>query len=136
MSIRGVIESIDSIIGWPLLVAWLVLIFALSSIPNRIIVVGPPGFPFDKIAHAVAFGVLAFIITWLARRRWRSVALAMALGVVLSTLYGVTDELHQIYVPGRDAGLPDLAANAVGAIIGALVAGVLMRRRIDEHRLG
>jgi len=118
-------DTLDAIIGWPLLMAWLVLIFALSSIPNRIVVIEPSPFPFDKVAHGIEYAVLAFIIAWLARRRWRSVALAMLLAIALSTLYGVTDELHQIVVPGRDAGLPDFYADVVGAIIGALMAGVV-----------
>ncbi len=120
-------DAIDSLIGWPALVAWMALIFALSSIPNRIVVTGPPSFPYDKIAHVVEYAVLAFIIAWLARRHWRSIALAMLLAIALSTLYGVTDELHQIIVPGRDPGLPDFAADVVGALIGAAVASAVMR---------
>lgn len=127
MTRSTILDTLDAIIGWQVLVAWLVLIFALSSIPNRIVVSEPSPFPFDKVAHGIEYAVLAFMIAWLARRRWGSVGLAMALGVALSTLYGATDELHQIYVPGRDAGLPDFYADVVGAVVGAAVAGVVMR---------
>jgi len=51
------------------------------------------------------------------------ILLAVALLAVLaSTVYGVTDEVHQRFVPGRTADLLDLAADAVGATIAAVGA--------------
>ena len=83
--------------------AWatMVLIFVLSSISG----LGPiPGGVDDGVAHALQYAVLA------------------ALAVLLATLYGVTDEAHQWFVPGRTAEVTDLVADALGA---AVAAGVI-----------
>jgi hypothetical protein len=41
--------------------------------------------------------------------------------VLLAVAYGITDEFHQSFVPGRSAELYDLYADAVGAIVGTAV---------------
>ena len=46
---------------------------------------------------------------------------------VLASIYGITDELHQSMVPGRDATAGDVAADTVGAFIGSLVASFIKR---------
>ena len=45
----------------------------------------------------------------------------MGCALVLSVFYGLTDEFHQMFVPGRVADLFDLLADAGGAIIGLFV---------------
>ena len=47
-------------------------------------------------------------------RGMKAVAVALAICVV----YGITDEIHQIFVPGRAFQVSDLAMDAAGSIIG------------------
>ena len=47
--------------------------------------------------------------------------------VLLATLFGVTDEIHQYFVPGRQADVFDVVADAVGALAGALFVAFLSR---------
>jgi len=103
--------------------AWatMVLIFVLSSMSG----LGPiPGGVDDGVAHALQYAVLAaLLLRGLAGARWRGVRVrAAALAVLLATLYGVTDEAHQWFVPGRTAEVTDLVADALGA---AVAAGVI-----------
>jgi len=125
---RHLAPLIDRLARWPVLVAWLALIFGLSSIPNEI--QGPtPTVPYDKVAHFGEYAVLALIVAWIvARRRGGSVGpLAAGLAIVAATLYGASDEIHQAFVPGRDPSWSDLATDATGAAVGA-VAAVLVAR--------
>jgi VanZ family protein len=115
---------LDTLARWPLVVAWMALIFAMSSVPNRVQYASGP--PIDKPVHAAQFGVLAFLLAWLAARR-ASPLRAVTAGVAGSLLFGLTDELHQAFVPGRDPSLGDLAADAAGAGIAAVAAYVLLR---------
>lgn len=99
---------------------WLLLIFVLSAIPN----VPSVKFPVspDKVAHAGIYFVLCLLsrraffhqqkISWL---RGHSVLLALALTV----LYGVIDEIHQVYVPGRTPDVYDALADAFGGLMSA-----------------
>ena len=100
--------------------AMMALIFALSSMsqPPQV----PGGFEIDDgVAHAVAYGVLSVVLLrGLAGARWRGVRVrAAGMAVLLATLYGGTDEVHQRFVPGRTAEIADLIADAVGAAAAA-----------------
>jgi VanZ family protein len=130
LMLSGFRSVLDALFRWPVLMGWMALIFALSSIPNRI-VAAEGSLPVDKAAHVVEFGVLSAIITWMAARRTRT-AQAMAIGVAGSVLYGLTDELHQALVPGRDPALDDLLADIAGAAAGALAAALLLRVSAPE----
>jgi VanZ family protein len=70
-------------------------------------------------AHVVAYAVLAAGL-WLVwtrgapaeRRRWRS-----RISWLLATAYGVVDEGHQAFVPGRVCSLADVVSDAGGAAL-------------------
>lgn len=98
----------------------------------------------DKIAHAIAFGVLAALcFRPMSHRSVPIVSRAPVFFAVLVALaYGLTDELHQAVVPGRDASVWDLCADLGGAALAGLIlilwtdrprgpsrAGDLVRRR-------
>jgi VanZ family protein len=36
-----------------------------------------------------------------------------------AVLYGLSDEVHQSFIPGRDASVGDVVADALGALLGA-----------------
>jgi VanZ family protein len=47
----------------------------------------------------------------------------------VSTLYGVSDELHQLFVPGRNCDWHDVVADAAGSLLGAALGSALATRR-------
>jgi UDP-2,3-diacylglucosamine pyrophosphatase LpxH len=82
----------------------------------------PP--PFDKVAHALAFGALAFSLDMALRQSRHDWPLYRRhlwafLGVAL---FAASDEWHQSFVPGRDASALDWLADLVGAKLGLLGA--------------
>jgi VanZ family protein len=114
---------------WPAL-AWAAFLFTLSSFSR---LPSPPGGITDKHEHAAGYGVLsAFVLRGLSGGALAGVTGGTAAGAaVVATAYGVTDELHQSFVPGRDASALDLAADAVGAAgaAAAVWAWAIIRRR-------
>ena len=79
-----------------------------------------PGLP-DWVTHGFGYGVLAILLCRaLAGGLAHSVtARVAAMAVAASFAYGVTDEFHQSFVPGRHADAWDLLKNLAGAVAGA-----------------
>jgi VanZ family protein len=110
---------------WKLVALWAVTIFGLSSIPGRAFP-SLPIFSYDKFLHAGVYAVLGGLCFFALQktsglRTSRLIALSMA----LAFLYGVTDEIHQLFVPGRSADPYDAAADGIGGLAGALAAAVV-----------
>ncbi len=89
-------------------------------------------YPVRKTAHALEYAILgAFAAGWLydaKGRRGRNILPAW----LVATLYAASDELHQLFVPGRSGQVTDVLLDSTGAIAGVLImAGIfyLIRRR-------
>jgi VanZ family protein len=77
----------------------------------------------DWITHGTAYFVLGLLVCRASAGglgSWLSSGDAV-LVVLLCTLYGVSDEFHQAFVPGRDSSLWDVAKDLGGATVGALL---------------
>jgi VanZ family protein len=95
---------------------------------------GPPGIVPDKLTHATLYAGLALLLARaLAGGLGRPLtAGAAAAAAILSTLYGVTDEIHQRVVPLRQMELLDLVADALGASVAAWALYAWSRARIRK----
>jgi VanZ family protein len=71
----------------------------------------------DTVLHSVEYAGLALVsLRAVAGGRWARVTLATLLAAwLITTIYGATDEWHQMYTPGRTSELRDLRNDAVGA---------------------
>jgi VanZ family protein len=117
-----------------LALAWMALIFFLSSKSDLPV---PPLFPLqDKIEHGVAFGVLGFLFHRSFKPRWAPPLLKRVLVLTaMVAAYGGFDELHQSFVPARDASLSDLAADTIGGLVSAIIFSVRARtERGESHK--
>jgi VanZ family protein len=97
-------------------------IFVLSSVSFA------PELPtgMDKNAHAVLYAGLSILAVRALTDAWqRRVTMVMVLAsVAIGSIYGVTDEYHQLFVPLRQAEAMDVVADTIGAGIGAVAAYV------------
>jgi VanZ family protein len=119
--------------AWLPVAAYMLLIWTLSAIPHQ---VDLGMLPFqDKGAHFLEYGALGCLFahavrgTWL---RWHA-RLVFLVAVVGSSLWGVSDEIHQAFVPGRNSDPQDLIADAIGAFAGAC-AYLILRARWLQRR--
>jgi hypothetical protein len=100
-------------------ILWALLIFVASSIPN----IALPDLEFiasDKAIHLVVYFVLCVLFHRALSYQKRFPGLArwsLACAVLFSILYGVSDEIHQSFVPNRDASVYDLAADSIGTLL-------------------
>jgi VanZ family protein len=88
--------------------------------------------PWDKLAHAAVFAALAAAIACASGLRGRRMVWLAFAGALL---VGVADEWHQTSLPGRLAGWDDLAADALGALAGAMSALASRRPRPAPGRV-
>ena len=94
------------------------VIFALSSVPD---VPGLPGGMSDKTAHGLLYaGLGLLLVRALAGGRPATTGGGtVVLAILVAVAYGLSDEAHQLFVPNRQFDLHDLAADGVGAAVGA-----------------
>lgn len=120
-------------LAWIAVVAWAGFIFLLShqSRPPY-----PPGVSASlaaNLGHLGAYFILALLL-WLALRYTGLTATrAAGAAILLSLLYGISDEWHQAFIPGRYPDVKDVLLDVAGAAL-AMLAVALARRRLDSHR--
>jgi VanZ family protein len=99
---------------WGPVAGQMALIFIASAIPD----LGPlPGGVSDKGGHSIGYAILgAVLLRALAGARLAGVTWQRAAAtLLLATLYGVSDEFHQSFVPGRTPDVHDVLADFIGA---------------------
>ncbi len=109
--------------------AWMGLIFAFSS---RRTLLRTPGLAPDVIAiagHFTVYAVLAALLWWALPSRSLTPGQRAALAFVGAVAYGVSDEWHQSFVPGRDPALLDLGMDALGAATALMLVRLLSHER-------
>jgi VanZ family protein len=104
-------------LAWAATLAYMGLIFYCSSLSILPI---PMRFLYqDKLMHGAAYFILACLLSHsisnggLKRR--------FLLAFLIASLYGISDEFHQHFVPGRDVSVWDWLADSVGAWVGAFL---------------
>ena len=121
---------------WSPPLLYMALIFAISSMEQ-------PPFPMpkfewltiDKLYHFIEFGILGVLLAIAfvnVSPRWLPIGWIWVAAALISILYGASDEIHQIFVPGRCATVADWVADVFGAIVGVLGVYLYCRRRRER----
>ncbi len=110
---------------WPLL--YMAGIFGLSSISDQ----GAANDTLNPLAwispnvqnflHLPVYGGLAFLWFWALRHWLAKSGYKYLLALTLTLGFGLLDEWHQTFVPGRFGSLTDAVFNLIGAVIGLLI---------------
>lgn len=110
--------------------AWAAILFIQSSIPD----VDPP-FRLsrwdDKWAHVLIYAPLGFLVLRALHqaRPQKPKTVLFWLAVLLGCAYGVSDEIHQHFVPGRSCDWRDGIADGLGVLAGALFYLYLLKKK-------
>ncbi len=101
------------------LVFYLLLIFILSSIPGDDF--PKVDFEFsDKIVHIIIYSILFLLFFYSLKNQSKYTKLqkyAPEFSFLFTALYGITDELHQYFVPKRSCDFYDWFADLTGALL-------------------
>lgn len=113
---------------WIPAILYMVLIFYLSSRPAAEAFRRFPIIAKLKLVHIIEYGFLFFLI-------WRAITMTtkyniyerFSLSLMITVLYGLTDEFHQIFIVSRTASLADVVADGVGGVLVGL--GINLRNK-------
>ena len=100
------------------------LILTLSSFPADAIVNTP--FSFDSLIkeslHLIEFAILYWLLAFafIQYDKWNERMSIVA--AVIAILYGLTDEIHQSFVPARSATVIDFVKDTIGVVVSYLIA--------------
>lgn len=122
------IQLKNFLIYWFPIILYCLLIFIQSSYPSF---KNAPELPYiDKVLHFVAYALLGalFLRAFKTSRIKNNLKLMLILSFVLSSLYGISDEIHQYFVPYRDADFMDVLADMLGGIMGVYIYQAMARK--------
>lgn len=97
-------------------------IFGMSSLPG-----GSVTSNYSGLAHFLEYALLCSVVLFAlgVRPMWAD---ALLLAVMIASAYGVTDELHQSFVPMRTPDVVDWMVDTAGALFGGATTVLLLRR--------
>jgi VanZ family protein len=94
------------------------MIFMQSSYPSPESI---PDWPYiDKLLHIAVYALLGALLlrAFKTLRIQHNLKLVMILSILLSSLFGISDEIHQHFVPFRNADFMDALADMIGSVCG------------------
>lgn len=82
-----------------------------------------------KSAHVISYFVLGLLLYAALYDRGWTIKRTLLAAIIIASLYAVTDEIHQNFVPGRSMQLTDVLIDTSGAAFGAGIYAVFVRNR-------
>jgi VanZ family protein len=112
-------------IRWLAVIAWMSLIFVVSSRPSlHAHSTGSVDFLLKKLAHIGEYAVLTALLWWTFQMHTSTKSQAWLLAILVAVFYAVSDEWHQSWIVGRQGAVRDVGVDTLGAALGyVLVSG-------------
>lgn len=80
-----------------------------------------------ETAHGIEYAGLSFLLYCLIHYCGRTEKKWMLMNILICFIYAVTDEIHQIFVPGRAFEWLDISIDTAGAVIGMIGMAILIK---------
>jgi len=119
---------------WLPLILYCVFVYIQSDYPSP---ESLPSFELsDKLYHVAGYAVMGvlFYRAYQTLPFRDNIQMLVIFSMVSAALYGVSDEIHQSFVPYRDGNLLDAIADMLGAICGVYVFHLWTTARKSRHK--
>lgn len=87
----------------------------------------------DKLLHGLEYGVLGILLYRAFHQTTRTLA-SMSLAILCAVGFGISDEIHQWFVPNRQIDIWDLLADTLGAVI-FIVSWVFLTKKYRAYQM-
>lgn len=139
------------ILSWTFVILWMVLIFIFSHQPasesselslgfsKKIMDIIKFLVPDNKLsyeglhilirkgAHFTIYLILGLLVTNAFRNHNLSALRLIVAALLICVLYAISDEIHQLYIPGRSGQVSDVLIDSTGGLCGILLMNVYVR---------
>ena len=96
------------------------------GLENNLISLNTLIFLVRKTAHFAEYAILGSLF-FLNLKNWQKSNGTLTMSILFSYLYAITDELHQVFVPGRSAQFRDVLIDTLGASFGAIITYLIVK---------
>jgi VanZ family protein len=122
---------------WGPAILLMVLIFTASATPGSDI----PSFGFFDIfakkgGHMIGYALLSAAFFHALNHGKSITRRKFIIAACLAIVYSATDELHQLFTPGRNSSLIDIGIDAVGSITGLALWCYIRARYLNSKLVG
>ena len=112
-------DSVESSNQSSIIVNYISKLFNITNIDVLTIIV-------RKLAHFTEYFILG-ILLYNYFKEYKK-------GIVISLIYAITDEFHQIFISGRSAEIMDILIDVAGAIVGIVALNLVLTYLINRSR--
>ena len=87
-----------------------------------------------KSGHFIEYAILGILFTCAVSRQKLHLIKCAGISFAASALYGVTDEIHQLLVPGRACRIFDVCVDSAGSFAGVAAVTLILYLISKKHR--
>ena len=143
---------VKKIIAWILVVAWAIFIFFMSANTSndlntgssfisqvfqwlrdrQLELIGPDIDLVSPAAHFCEYAIFGFFLAYALGLSLKP-TFALVVAIVIGSCYGASDEIHQIFVPGRASDIMDWLVDTCGVTLGACIRYLVVRYQMNAN---
>lgn len=91
-------------------------------------------FVIRKSAHMFSYFILSILSFIMVYTHKGNINLSIKYSFVISILYAISDEIHQLFIPGRSGMVQDVFIDGIGAVIGIILITVIFKLSIKNKK--
>lgn len=89
-------------------------------------------FPIRKLAHFTLYFILGILFYNLIKSYIKNNKKRIIVSLLFCLLYACSDEIHQIFIPGRSCEIRDVFIDSIGSFMGIILIYIFLKRKDEK----
>ncbi|MCI8777970.1 MAG: VanZ family protein [Bacilli bacterium] len=90
-------------------------------------------FPIRKLAHFTLYFILGILFYNLIKSYIKNNKKRIIVSLLFCLLYACSDEIHQIFIPGRSGEIRDVFIDSIGSFMGIILIYIFLKRKDNKN---